>query len=105
MLERMFLSVPQSVAAGEPVELARFSAQPTAVWVQIRGGVGGTYHVEVSSVWDREDYWEQVGADVTTDMASPIAIPAGAMFVRIRCSAYTSGAPYAVLVGDDVRQR
>jgi len=105
MLARLELVVPTEVASGDPVELARFCAQPNAGWVQIRGGVTGTYHIEGSMVHDKEDHWEQIGANVTGDMASPIAIPAGWMFIRVRCSVYTSGTPYGFFVGEDVRQR
>lgn len=105
MLARLELEVPAEVASGAHVELARFCAQPNAGWVQIRGGVNGTYILEGSMVHDREDHWEQIGANITTNMASPVAIPAGWMFLRVRCSVYTGGNPYGFFVGDDVRQK
>jgi hypothetical protein len=104
MIERLPLEVPHAVASGEPFELDRFVTDPVNVGHFIFRNEGaalvGTYHVEVSATHPREALWEQVGSNITAITAAPVAIPRGGhVWVRVRCSSYTSGEPWAYFIG------
>lgn len=100
-MTRVPINVPHAIASGTPFELMAFGAQPNAGYFQLRGGpFTGTYKLEASMVAPREDYWEQIGGDITAVQAAPVAIAAGYRYIRVRCTGYTSGEPFAYFNGE-----
>jgi hypothetical protein len=96
---REMLEVPAEVATGAALEISQYTGQPNSGFVQLNDGVDGTYHIEASALAGIAAVWTQIGTDVTANMADPRAIPSGYLFIRIRCSVYTSGTPLGAFVG------
>lgn len=80
------VAVPTSVAAGAAIDVAQvFEWDP---FVQIAGTFTATYKIELSNDGTT---WVQDGADITAAVTQKVT--GRAKFLRIRCSAYTSGTP------------
>jgi hypothetical protein len=84
--------VPTTNAAGTPQRLRHYLAE---VDFTLKGSFTATYHVEIETI---RGEWEQVGVAITASIP-PRALPNGALRVRVRRSAHTSGQPKAIVSG------
>lgn len=87
----MAVEVPTTNAAGTPRRLRHYLAEVDFV---LKGTFVATYHVEIETIIGE---WEQVGSPITAAI-SPRALPNGALKVRVRRSAHTSGTGIKAIV-------
>jgi hypothetical protein len=92
--EKVPLEVKQEVGVGRPENVFRFRDK----YVQVGGTFAATLQVEASI--DGSEYFN-VGGAVSAPGVVPV--PETVEFIRVRTTAYTSGAPKAVLAGFDER--
>lgn len=92
--ERMTLEVPAVVGVGQAANVFRLRDKT----VQVSGVFVGSLQLEGSI--DEEDF-EAIGDAVTAP--GFISVPMTVAFVRIRVTAFTSGAPKATCAGFDFR--
>lgn len=86
------LAVPASVASGAAIDVAQLFKY--SKWVTVSSIGVATYKVEVSN--DGTNF-VQSGVDKTADFV--LEVKEGAKYLRVRCSAYTSGTPVGSVYG------
>lgn len=86
------VDVPVTNTAGIPRGVDHY----TACQIMVKGTFVATYHVETELI---PGQWDQVGSDVTTAMTAPLDLPVGAVRVRLRRSAFSSGATVCMVSG------
>lgn len=89
----LHLPVPDDVGNGAAVNVDHFDRDSM---VDFYGTFTATYHIEYSIL---PDVWHQLGPDVAASLAVPLTIPNGAIKMRVRCSAHTSGTPMCLVAG------
>jgi len=90
------LAAPVSVTAGAANDMSGFSSAT----VSIEGTFTATYQVQISldnSASPASASWQNEGAALTA--AGTLAITKPCAWVRLNCTAYTSGTPTARLAG------
>jgi len=89
----LHLPVPSDVGNGAAVNVDHFDRDSM---VELNGTFTATYHIEYSIT---PAVWHQLGSNITASIAPPLTIPNGAIKMRVRCSAHTSGQPTCLVAG------